>query len=170
MLEGGLSNVRKVSTVKSCCSSSFSGFLDKDQSTSKACKLIREAGSNGAKLIVFPEGFIPTHPVWYHFHAGTGSIATKLSMELFKNSVTIPGPEVNELCKAARDAKAYVVMGVCEKLSNTIGTMYNTQIFIGPDGRYLGKHQKSCLPLVSVLFTRVAMGTLLRCLTQNLVP
>ncbi|MGI5859760.1 MAG: carbon-nitrogen hydrolase family protein [Tepidanaerobacteraceae bacterium] len=126
-------------------------FLDKDQSTSKACKLIRDAGSNGAKVIVFPEGFIPTHPVWYHFHAGTGSIATKLSMELFKNSVTIPGPEVNELCKAARDAKAYVVMGVCEKLSNTIGTMYNTQIFIGPDGRYLGKHQK-IMPTVGERF------------------
>jgi aliphatic nitrilase len=27
-------------------------------------------------------------------------------------------------------------------MSNTFGTLYNSQVFIGPDGQYLGKHQK----------------------------
>jgi nitrilase len=31
---------------------------------------------------------------------------------------------------------------VCEKLPNTIGTLFNSQVFIGPRGEYLGKHQK----------------------------
>ena len=35
-----------------------------------------------------------------------------------------------------------VVMGVCEKLPNTTGTMFNTQIYFGPDGRIIRKHQK----------------------------
>lgn len=117
-------------------------FLDKEASTKKACTLIKEAGKKGAKIIVFPEGFIPSHPVWYHFHPGTGAIATSLSVELFKNSVEIPGPEVEALCKAAKNSDAYVVMGICEKLPNTTGTMYNTQLYIGPDGTYIGKHQK----------------------------
>ncbi|MDW7740078.1 MAG: carbon-nitrogen hydrolase family protein [Bacillota bacterium] len=117
-------------------------FLDREATTEKACKLIREAGEGGAKFIVFPEGFIPSHPVWYHFHPGTSSTGIKLSVELFKNSVEIPGPQITDLCQAAKDAEAYVVMGLCEKLPNTIGTMYNTQVFIGPDGSYLGKHQK----------------------------
>ena len=40
------------------------------------------------------------------------------------------------------DAGAYAVVGVCEKQPNTIGTLFNTQVFIGPDGSLLGKHQK----------------------------
>ncbi len=47
--------------------------------------------------------------------------AIKLAVELFKNSVEIPGPEVDALCAAARDANAYVVIGACEKMPNTTG-------------------------------------------------
>jgi nitrilase len=117
-------------------------FLDRERSIAKACDLIREAGANGARMIGFPEGFVPAHPIWFHFHSATGRVSTKLSIELFKNAVEIPGPDIDELRKAARDANAYVVIGVCEKLPNTLGTLYNTQVYIGPDGSYLGKHQK----------------------------
>jgi nitrilase len=117
-------------------------FLDRERSTSKACRLIREAGKNGARLIGFPEGFIPAHPVWYHHHVATGRIANELSVQLFANAVEIPGSEIEALCAAARDANAYVVIGVCEKLPKTIGTMFNTQVYLGPDGSVIGKHQK----------------------------
>jgi aliphatic nitrilase len=117
-------------------------FLDREGSTEKACRLIREAGANGARVIGFPEGFIPAHPVWYHHHAATGTLANKLSVDLFKNSVEIPGPETDALCAAARDVNAYVVIGVCEKMPDTLGTMFNTQLYIGPDGRLIRKHQK----------------------------
>src|ERR1051326_7964289 len=104
-------------------------FLDREGSTEKACRLIREAGEQGARVIAFPEGFIPAHPVWYHHHAATGALANRLSVELFKNSVEIPGPQVDALAAAARAANAYVVIGVCEKIPNTIGTMFNTQLY-----------------------------------------
>lgn len=132
----------KYPVVKVAAVQAASVFLDREGSTEKACRLIREAGRNRARIIAFPEGFIPTHPVWYHHHAATGAIANKLAVELFKNSVEIPGPEIEALCAAARDANAYVVMGVCEKLPQTLGTMFNTQVWIGPDGKLLGKHQK----------------------------
>ena len=129
-------------TVKVAAVQAASVFLDREGSTEKACRLIREAGRAGARVIGFPEGFIPAHPVWYHHHAATGAVANKLSVELFKNSVEIPGPEIAMLAEAARDANAYVVIGVCEKLPGTIGTMFNTQVYLGPDGRFIGKHQK----------------------------
>lgn len=128
--------------VKVAAVQAASVFLDRDGSTAKACRLIGEAGANGARVIGFPEGFIPAHPVWYHHHAATGAIANRLATELFKNAIEIPGPETAALCMAARDANAYVVVGVCEKMPNTIGTMFNTQVYIGPDGRLIGKHQK----------------------------
>lgn len=128
--------------VKVAAVQAASVFLDREGSTEKACRLIREAGGNGARVIGFPEGFIPAHPVWYHHHPATSQIANELAVALFKNSVEIPGPEIEALGAAAREANAYVVVGVCEKLPRTIGTMFNTQVYIGPDGALIGKHQK----------------------------
>ena len=129
--------VVKVAAVQAACV-----FLDREGSTEKACRLIREAGQNGARVIGLPEGFIPAHPLWYHHHAATSTVANKLAVELFKNSVEIPGPETDALCAAARAANAYVVIGVCEKMPNTTGTMFNSQLYIGPDGMLIRKHQK----------------------------
>ena len=128
--------------VKVAAVQAASVFLDREKTAEKACDLIREAGRNGAEFIAFPEGFIPAHPVWYHHHPATSAVVNELAVELFKNSVEIPGPEIDALCEAARDAHAYVVMGVCEKLPNTLGTMFNSQVWIGPNGEFLGKHQK----------------------------
>ena len=133
--------------IKVAAVQAASVFLDRDGSIEKACRLIREAGRNGARVIGFPEGFIPAHPVWYHHHPATGSLANKLAVALFKNAVEIgtpdaPGAEIVKLCDAARDANATVVIGVCEKMPKTLGTMFNTQVYIGPDGRMIGKHQK----------------------------
>src|SRR3982750_2644116 len=100
-------------TVKVAAVQAASVFLDRTGSTQKGCRLIREAGNSGARIIGFPEGFIPAHPVWYHHHAAAGAIANKLAVELFKNAVEIPGPETAALGAAARDANAYVMIGVC---------------------------------------------------------
>jgi aliphatic nitrilase len=129
-------------TVKVAAVQAASVFLDREGSTAKACRLIGEAAANGARIIAFPEGFIPAHPVWYHHHAATGTAANRFAVELFKNSVEIPGPQTAALGEAARAAKAYVVMGVSEKIPNTTGTMFNTQIYFGPDGSIIRKHQK----------------------------
>jgi nitrilase len=134
---GDVYGVVKVAAVQAA-----SVFLDREGSTAKACRLIREAGRKGARVIGFPEGFIPAHPVWYHHHSATGAISNRLATELFKNAVEIPGPETEALAQAARDANAYVIIGACEKIPGTIGTMFNTQIYFGPDGSLIGKHQK----------------------------
>lgn len=35
-------------------------FLDREATVEKACRLIGEAADHGARLIVFPEAYIPT--------------------------------------------------------------------------------------------------------------
>lgn len=117
-------------------------FLDREATVDKACALIREAGAAGADVIGFPEGFIPAHPSWYTVCPATGKTSLGLSRRLFQNAVVIPSEATDRLGAACRDGGITAVMGLCEKRPGTTGTMFNTQLYIGPDGRILGKHQK----------------------------
>src|SRR3954452_23350065 len=112
-------------------------FLDRDATTEKACALIKEAGANGASLIVFPETFIPTYPDWvWRGAGGRGGAFVRL---LYDQSVAVPGPVVDRLGEAAREADAYVAMGINELDG---GTIYNTLIYLAPDGSLVGRHRK----------------------------
>ena len=102
-------------------------FLDKDATIEKACRLIAEAGENGAKLIVFPETFIPAFPYWSNYHP-EGPPWARTFTKLFKNSVEIPSPDTDILGQAARKAGAYLIMGLNERDRVYGGTLYNTQI------------------------------------------
>ena len=95
-------------------------------------------------MIAFPEGFIPAHPVWYHHHAATGALANRLVgravQELGRDS---RAARSTRSCAAARDANAYVVIGVCEKMPNTIGhDVQHARSTSAPDGTLIRKHQK----------------------------
>ncbi len=116
--------------------------LDRQASVAKACDLIAQAGEQGADLIAFPEGFIPAHPCWFTVRPATDKISLGLSARLFQNAVVIPSAATDELAQACREARITAVVGVCEKRPDSTGTMYNTQLFIGPQGQLLGKHQK----------------------------
>jgi aliphatic nitrilase len=117
-------------------------FLDRERTVDKACQIILEAGSNGADVIGFPEGFIPAHPLWFHFHAATSPHAMALSQELFANAVVVPSPTTDRLCAAARTAGTWVVIGICEKTATSMGTMYNSLLVIDPDGSIAGVRRK----------------------------
>jgi len=110
-------------------------WMDREATTEKVVQLAQEAGAKGAKLIVFPEVIIPGTPHWiwkeperYDYYA-----------ELFKNSVEVPSPTVARLGEAARQADAYVVIGVNERAGKTL---YNTMLFFDRQGQLLGKRRK----------------------------
>ncbi|KAH8886318.1 nitrilase/cyanide hydratase and apolipo protein N-acyltransferase [Thozetella sp. PMI_491] len=117
-------------------------LFDKAATTKKVCSLIIEAGKNGADVIGFPEGFIPGHPGWVEVIPLSGEPAPSLFLQLFKNAVEVPGPETIEIGKACKEASIFAVVGVNERRPNTTGTLFNTQLFFGPDGTLLHKHQK----------------------------
>jgi aliphatic nitrilase len=115
-------------------------FLDAAATVDKACSLIREAGRNGARLVAFPEVFVPGYPYWNWI---TDPITGSAWFEkLVRASIHVPGPEVQALCRAARDAGTYVVIGVNERSKISLGGLYNSMLFIGDDGTLLGKHRK----------------------------
>lgn len=123
-----------------------SEIMDKEKGVAKTVRLIQEAATQQAKIIVFPEAFIPAYPRGMSFGAVVGSRTAegrKDFRQYWDNSITAPGPETEAIGKAARQAGAYVVIGVIEKDSTgSQGTLYCTALFFGPDGNLLGKHRK----------------------------
>jgi len=116
-------------------------FLDREATVDKSVRLIREAASSGAGLIVFPETFIPTYPDWVWRAGVWDEVSEQLYGRLLENSVEVPSETTETLGRAARRAKAFVSMGVNER-EPAGGTVYNTQLYFGPDGSLLGKHRK----------------------------
>ena len=119
-------------------------FLDRVATVQKACDLIAEAGRNGARLVAFPESFIPCYPDWvWSLPSGENDQLAELYAEFVAQSVTIPGPDTQKLCEAAREAGTYVVMGLSERnVEASGGSLYNTLLYIDPQGRIMGKHRK----------------------------
>jgi len=119
-------------------------FMDKDQSIKKACKLIKEAGKNGAELIVFSEAFIPGYPAFYTVGYETAPHEwTDFMIALQENSILIPGEDTEILGKAASEAGAYLVVG-CNEIDDRVGscTVFNSLLFIDKYGQVMGKHRK----------------------------
>ena len=122
-------------------------FLDREASVAKACRLIAEAGANGAQLAVFPETWLPGYPVWLDVAPGAAlwnhQPAKDAFVRLVANAVEVPGPVTDALATAASEAGCAVVMGINEReRGRPSGTLYNTIVYLGADGRLLGKHRK----------------------------
>ena len=115
-------------------------FLDPDATVTKVRDLIAEAARNGARLVAFPEAFVPGYPYW---NWTMSPIAGSPWFErLYRSSVDIPGPHVDTIRVAAREHDCYVVVGVNERGSHAVGILFNTVLIIGPDGSLLGIHRK----------------------------
>jgi nitrilase len=115
-------------------------FLDREATVDKACRLIEKAAAQGAGLIAFPEAFIPTYPDWV-WRSGPWGDRGVLYERLLDQAVVAPGAVTDVLGKAARQAEAYVAMGVNERDPEG-STLYNTLLYFGPDGSLLGRHRK----------------------------
>jgi aliphatic nitrilase len=115
-------------------------YLDSVATVRKAASMILEAAANGASIVAFPEAFVAGYPYWNWL---TDPISGSKWFERFvRASVLVPGPEIDVIRRAARRARVYVVIGVNERSPVSMGTIFNTMTFIGPDGSLLGKHRK----------------------------
>jgi predicted amidohydrolase len=108
----------------------------------------REAAAHGAELIVFPETWIPGYPAWLDVcrdaalwdHAPVKQVFARIA----DNSIAIPSPEYDSLSEVARECGATIVVGISERVGRGAGrgTLYNSLLTIGPDGRLLNHHRK----------------------------
>ena len=119
-------------------------LMDKEATVNKVISLIRQAAEKSAKIVVFPEAFIPAYPRGLTFGCVVGSRTMEGRYDwqrFYENSVLVPGPDTDAIGEAARESQVYVSIGVNERDPlNT--TLYCTNLYFGPDGDLLGKHRK----------------------------
>jgi len=117
-------------------------LFDTPATVERALGLMADAAERGVQLLVFPEAFIGGYPKGADFHIYLGGRTPQGRGEFkqyYEAAVTVDGPEIAQLAKAAARHKMYVVTGIIERDG---GTLYCTAVYIGPDGQVLGKHRK----------------------------
>ena len=115
-------------------------FLDAEKTVDKACSLIEEAARNGAKLVAFPEAYIPAFPLWGCLRAP--GMHNDFFRRLAGNAIEVPGPEVQRLAQAAKENDVFVSVGITEGTKASVGCLWNSNLLIGQDGRLLNHHRK----------------------------
>ena len=119
-------------------------FMDRAATIARSCDLIAEAGVEGARIIVFPEAFVPGYPDWvWTLPPGREALHREMYGELLAQSVDVPSADVDLLGAAAKKAGAYLVMGVNERNTGASGTsIYNTLLYFNDSGELMGRHRK----------------------------
>ncbi len=116
--------------------------FDREATLEKVARLAREAKSQGAELVVFPEAFVSAYPKGLGFGAVVGSRTPSGREDFrryFESAVDVPGPATQRLEEIAGSFGVHLVIGVIERDG---GTLYCTVLFFSPEGRLLGKHRK----------------------------
>ena len=117
-------------------------LFDRAATIDRIADVAAEVAANGAKLVLFPETFIPVYPSnrWVRFLAGgqdTKSVFAKLARE----SLEVPGPDSDRIGEIARENGLWLAVGANE-LDPGNGTIYNALLLYGPDGALAFRHRK----------------------------
>lgn len=115
-------------------------FLNTEATVDKACSLIEEAARHGARLIAFPETYIPAFPIWCALRAPLYN--HDFFAALAAAAVKVNGPELARVCAAARRCRVMVSMGFNEGSDASLGCIWNSNVLIDEQGRIINHHRK----------------------------
>src|SRR5215217_7144000 len=131
--------------IKVACVQAEPVVLDRRATLDKLADISGQAAREGARLLVFPESFIPAYPssAWAKAFAGWADPRAKAAFALFaRESLAVPGPDADRLGQIARDNDVWLVTGVTEIDPSRPGTLYNTLLYHAPDGGLALHHRK----------------------------
>ncbi|MGQ0825201.1 MAG: carbon-nitrogen hydrolase family protein [Actinomycetota bacterium] len=112
-------------------------FCDREATIERVGRCTKEAAGGGARLVAFPEAFVPTYPdwVWRTTPWADGEWYARWADQC----VDIPGAACDALGAIAREHELYLAVGVNECDG---GTIYNTLLYFDPAGALAATHRK----------------------------
>lgn len=118
-------------------------FLDANKTWKKLNQYIRDAHSNGAKLVTWSESLIPGYPLWVwitNISASESPVQKKLYAKYWNESIDPSSSDIIEEMKhLAKELDITLMGGITERDG---GTLYCSLITISSDGELLGRHRK----------------------------
>lgn len=131
-----------VAVVQAAVAASLADGLERTRA------LTVEAAAAGARLVVFPETWLPGYPAWLDVcrdvalwdHEPTKRVFARYRAE----SVEVSGASGAAIARIAADTRVTLVVGVSERVAAGpgSGTLYNSLLTFAPDGRLLNHHRK----------------------------
>jgi predicted amidohydrolase len=107
---------------------------DKRENLRKIEEFTKKAHNRAASLIIFPELSLSGYVI---------------RDQVYELAETIPGPATRKIESLAKKTGMYIIFGMAELSKKTKATIFNTAVFIGPEG-LIGKYRKMHLPTHSV--------------------
>ena len=120
-------------------------LLRREETLARGVELLAEAAGLGARLVSFPETWVPGYPEWlWRLRPGTDyGLTGEIHARLLENAVDLERDDLRPLREAAREHGVTVLVGVHERDGRySRGTLYNAAVLIGPDGAVLNRHRK----------------------------
>jgi len=112
-------------------------FLDSDSGVKRAVEYIEAAASDGAKLVVFPETWLPGYP--NHIWLGPVAWGMQFVGRYFDNSVEAGSDHDLAIANAARDNNIQVSLGLSERAG---GSLYIAQWHYDENGEIIKRRRK----------------------------
>ena len=110
---------------------------DGEGTLAKVLETVGRAAQEGARLIVFPETFVPYYP-YFSFVQPAVSMGAE-HMRLYRNAPSVPGPQMDAVSACARQHDIVIVLGINER---DHGSLYNAQLIFDADGTLKLKRRK----------------------------
>lgn len=127
-------------------------YMDRDRTLDKVDSLTGEAARAGAKMVAYPESFLPGFPLWCLVQRPIDMHAH--FEELYANSIELQGPHTRRLGQIASKHGVWLSMGITERSPVSMGTLYNTNLIFNPAGQLVNHHRK----LVATWAERLVWG------------
>jgi nitrilase len=112
-------------------------FMDLSATVQKTIDLIKNAADSGAKLVAFPECWIPGYP--FQIWLGAPAWWMKFVQRYHENTMQLNSAETAEICAAAGENNIMVALGYSERSG---GSLYISQLLIGADGMLIANRRK----------------------------
>jgi beta-ureidopropionase len=113
----------------------------RDENLARAEKMIREAASKKAQVLLLPEVF---HELFF---------ITDLNMRYFETAEEIPGPITVMVSNLARELGVVIVAPIYERVDRSV--YYNSAAVIDADGKLLGVYRKNHIPLNTIFYEKL---------------
>ena len=139
--------------IKVCIAQVSPVYLNRDATVGRAVAAIREAGANGADLVVFTEVWLSGYPYWTEGWDSSLREWAAGRVRFFDQAVLIPSDATEAIGRACREARVHVVLG-CNEIDPRPGngTIYNSLVFFDRNGTILGRHRKLMPTFIERLF------------------